>query len=117
MDENVKEASGELLAQMRDAFHAGRWGETLSLCQQLVKMNPGRARRLEGRCLAVRALARNGQRREARDLVKELDSKVYKKPVHYEFLAYAYLELKQYQNAAKACERAEALRVAEEASG
>src|SRR5437867_34692 len=117
MDENVREASGEVLAQMRSAFDAGEWPKTLSLCQQLLKMNPGRARRLEGRCLAVRALARNGQRREARELAKELDSKSYKKPVHYEFLAFAYLELKQYENAAKACQRAEELRLAEETAG
>jgi hypothetical protein len=57
-------------------------------------------------------LASSGQRRRARDLLKELDGKAYPKPVHYEYLAYAYLDLKQFENAARACQRAHELRAA-----
>jgi hypothetical protein len=45
--------------------------------------------------------------------VKTVAASNYKKAVHYEFLARAYLDLKQYGEAAVACERAEALRLAE----
>src|SRR5262245_12910141 len=114
MDENLKEVSGELVACIRDAFGAREWDEVISVSQRLLKMKPDRAKRLEVTCLTVRALTRNGQRRRARELIKELDGKVYKKPVHYEFLAYAYLELRQYHHAASACQGAEALRVVEE---
>jgi tetratricopeptide (TPR) repeat protein len=117
MDGNLKEASSDLLAEMRDAFDAHDWDSALALFQQLLRIKPDRAKRLEATCLAVRAQTHKGQRRRARELIKELDGKVYKKPVHYGFLAYAYLELRQYENAAKACERAEALRVAEEPTG
>src|SRR5262245_46018542 len=114
MAEELKKPSGELMAQLRGAFHERDWSGALALFQRLLAANPNRGQRVEATCLAVRALASSGQRRRARELIKDLDSKVYRKPVHYEFLAHAYLDLKQYENAAKACERAEALRVAEE---
>jgi len=114
MDENPKEAAGELVAQMRDAFDARDWEKVILASQQLFRAKPDRAKRIEATCLTVRSLVRSGQRRRARELIKEVEGKVYKKPVHYEFIAYAYLELRQYQNAAQACERAEALRAAEE---
>jgi len=111
MDEGLKEASGEKLAQMRRAFDAREWMEAISLFQELLATKPNRGQRVEATCLAARAIATTGQRRRARELIKELDGKAFKKPVHYEFLAYAYLDLKQYENAGKACERAEELRV------
>jgi len=116
MDGNLKEVSDKLVVQIRYSFDAREWDKVIAFSRQLLEMKPDRARRLEATCLSVRALARNGQRRRARELIKELDGKIYKKPVHYEFLAYAYLELRQYQNAAVACQGAEALRAAEEAA-
>ena len=115
MVEEPDGGSGELLGQIRDAFVGGDWNKAISLFDRLRMAKANRAQRVEATCLAVRALASSGQRRRARELIKDLDGKVYKKPVHYEFLAYAYLELKQYANAAKACERAHTLRVAEQA--
>jgi len=46
--------------------------------------------------------------------LKELGDSEYKKSLHYEFLARAYLDLKEYANAAHACDRAEVLRAAEQ---
>jgi hypothetical protein len=54
------------------------------------------------------------QRSAARLVLRGLSGAVYRKAVHYEFLARAFLELKQYKDAADACHRAEALRQAEE---
>jgi hypothetical protein len=45
--------------------------------------------------------------------LKPLKIEGYKKPVHCEFLARAYLDIKQYKKAAEACERAEELRLSE----
>jgi len=63
--------------------------------------------------LAARALVGAKDRSAARSLLKPLKIEGYKKPVHYEFLARAYLDIKQYKNAAEACERAEELRISE----
>ena len=111
---DAKELAKELLQEMRTSFQANDWDKALLAFEQLQEMKTDRAVRIETTSLAVRALAATKQRPAARALLRELNTSGLKKPVHYEFLARAYLDIKQYKNAAEACEQAEALRVVEE---
>jgi len=112
--EDQKEAINRLLAEMRASFDQRDWDKTLSTYERVGELKADRALRLEATCLAARALSAVKQRPAARSLLRRLGDSTYKKPVHYEFLARAYLDLKQYKKAAEACERAEELREAEE---
>lgn len=111
--EDQKDLAKELIEQMRVAFDRRDWERTLLNYEQLANIKMDRGLRVEGVCLAARALSAEKQRSAARVLLKEVAAVEYKKPVHYEFLARAYLDLKQYKNAAEACERADKLRIAE----
>jgi hypothetical protein len=97
----------------RGGFGRGDWDEANSTFETMKGIKLNRATKLEATCLAVRALAAGKQRSAARHLLKSVENGEYKKPVHFEFLAHAYLDLKQYKEAAVACERAEALRISE----
>lgn len=112
--EEQKEVMKRLVGEMRESFDQRDWDKTLSTYEQVAELKADRALRLEATCLAVRALSAAKQRPAARSLLRRLGDSTYKKPVHYEFLARAYLDLKQYKKAAEACERAEELREAEE---
>lgn len=104
----------ELIKEMREAFARGDWNETTALYERIAALETDRAMRLEATCLAARALAVvKDSRAAARHLLKTVTKRAYKKPVHYEFLARAHLDLKQYKDAAEACTHAEELRVAE----
>lgn len=111
--EEQKAAARDLLTRIRAAFASHDWDTTALLYRQVPKAKGDRAFRLEATCLATRALVAAKQRSAARALLKSLEEKDYKKSVHYEFLARAYLDLKQYKNAAVACERAGGLRLTE----
>jgi len=87
----------------------------VAIYERLTKVKTDRATRLEASCLAVRALVAAQLKPAARLLLKNTTGGDFKKPVHYEFLARAHLDLKQYQAAAEACMRAEELRVTEAA--
>jgi len=114
----TKEAQAELgrqlIEEIRASFARGDWDGTTGIYEQISGLKTDRAIRLEATCLTARALVAAKQRPAARQLVKSLEKNEYKKPAHYEFLARAYLDLKQYKNAAKACERAEELRLEQE---
>jgi tetratricopeptide (TPR) repeat protein len=103
----------QLIAEMRQAFAQGDWNETTQFYERISGLKTDRALRLEATCLAARSLAAIKQRSTARQLLKRVDKADYKKATHYEFLARAHLDLKQYRSAAEACERAEELRAAE----
>jgi len=99
-----------LIDKMRLAFAKGDWKETSALYgKRASEVQSTRSLRLEAACLAVRALIATKQRSEARLILKRVSAGSYKKPVHYEFLAKAYLDMKQYKEAAAACERADHL--------
>ena len=102
-----------LLAKMRAAFTLGDWGGTTHTYEQMEGIKTDRATRLEAACLAARALVATNERPAARKLLARVVTSQYKKPAHYEFLARAHLDLKQYKDAGVACERAEQLRTAE----
>lgn len=112
--EEEKEVMRRLVAEMRESFDQRDWDRTMSSYEQVAEFKADRALRLEATCLAARALCVSKQRPAARSLLRRLGDSTYKKAVHYEFLARAYLDLKQYKKAAEACERAEELREAEE---
>jgi len=107
------ELGKKLIAEMRVAFARGDWDGTTSVYEQMEGIKTDRAVNLEATCLAVRALVAAQERPAARQLLTKVASSQYKKPVHYEFLARAYLDLKRYKDAAAACQRAEELRIAE----
>lgn len=105
----------ELIKEMRDAFARRDLDGTTALYERIAALETDRALSLEATCLAARAFAVEKHRRSAaRHLLKPIAKRTYRKPVHYEFLARAHLDLKQYKEAAEACTRAEELRVAEE---
>ena len=101
-----------LIAQMRECFGQGDRDGTLSAYEQIAGIKADRSAKLEATCLAVRTLVAGKDRTTARRLLDRVSTGEYKRPAHYEFLARAHLELKQYKEAATACERAHELRLA-----
>lgn len=112
--EEHAELGKTLVQKMRESFARNDWDGTAETYGQFAEIKPARAVRLEATCLAARALSAAKQRSAARQLLKTVASGEHRKPVHYEFLARAYLDLKQYKQAAGACEKAEALRAEEQ---
>ncbi len=112
-NEDQVEIGKQLIEEIRASFARGDWDATTEIFEQISAVKTDRAVRLEATCLTTRALVAAKQRPAARQLLKTVETNTYRKPAHYEFLARAYLDLKQYKNAAQACERAEELRIAE----
>lgn len=112
-DEERAELGKKIIGEMRAAFARGDWALTTSTYEQAREAKLDRATNLEATCLAVRSLAAVDERAEARKLLRRVSQAPYKKAIHYEFLARAFLDLKRYQEAAAACERAAELRAAE----
>lgn len=104
---------GDLLLRLREAFAAGDLDMTASLYKAILERKMGRASRLEATCLAARALVVAKQRHAARELLRSVMNGPYKKAVHYEFIARALLDLKQYSQAAETCQQAAELAEAE----
>ncbi|WP_428679832.1 hypothetical protein [Reyranella sp.] len=113
MTEEDTKPEGQLIREIRSSFARADWDGVSSLYERIAGIKTDRALRLEATCLAVRALAAVNQRSAARHLLKSVAANDYRKPTHYEFLARAHLDLKQYKGASEACERAEQLRLAE----
>ena len=112
-EDNPADIGKKLIGEMRDSFTRNDWDQMTRAFEQISEIKTDRAVRLEATCLAVRALVAAKQRSAARSLLKSVANNHYKKPVHYEFLTRAHLDLKQYKAAAEACQRAEELRVTE----
>lgn len=100
-----------LIARMRESFGRGDWDETMDAYKQIASIKADRPAKLEATCLAARTLVVAKDRTAARRLLESVSKGEYKKPAHYEFLARAHLDLKQYKEAAAACERAQELRL------
>lgn len=103
------EVGRKLLEEMRVSFARGDLDLTSAIYAKIVETKANRAIHLEATCLAVRALAAAKHRSAARKLMMNFAQIEYRHPVHYEFLAYAFLDLKQYSDAAEACGKAAAL--------
>lgn len=100
--------SGALLENMRSAFGRREWDVTVSVFEQISALSKvGKGRRVEAATLAARARIALGERPAARRLLKEFAGVVYDKPQHYGFLALAYLELRNFREAARYCRLAD----------
>jgi hypothetical protein len=64
---------------------------------------------VESVCLAARALAAQDERSRARGLIRTIDDRDYAEARLYELMAWAYLDTKNFGDAARCCERAAAL--------
>lgn len=112
-NEEQIELGKKFIAEMRAAFTRGDWDATAGAYEKIEGIKTDRATKLEAACLAARALAGAKERAAARQILRRVAVSEYKKPAHYEFLARAHLDLKQYKEAGAACMRAEELRIAE----
>ncbi len=102
------------IAELRALFEARDWAGTLELYERtrgILKVQ--RAVRLEAACLASRAAAAQKNRSVSRAILRTVAGATYSKSTHYVFLARAFLDLMQLQEAAEACERAHTLREVE----
>jgi hypothetical protein len=110
------ETSGDLLVEIRAAFDRRDWDRTLAVYEQMGDtLKSQRSLRVEATCLAARALIARNDRSGGRSLLKWIAESEYRKPIHYHFIAQAFLDLRNYKEAARACEHADALIEAEKA--
>jgi hypothetical protein len=106
-----------VMQELRAAFSNADWQTVPVLYERLVpSIGKDRGLRVEAGCLAARALTASKERSRARSILRNLTEGTYRRPAHYEFLARAWLDLKNYEEAAKACLNAEERRKAEEPS-
>ena len=92
------------LVDMRRGFANCEWEETLAIYQQVRDLfKKERNLRIEGACLASRALVARNDRPAARAVLKPIAMGTYSKAVHYDFLAHAFLDLKNYGEVARVC--------------
>lgn len=95
------------VAEMRTQFTNGHWDEVVDLYEGIRdELKGSRQLRLEASCLASRSWAALKNRANARAVLAPVAKTEFNKPVHYEFLARAFLDLKLYQDAANACHKA-----------
>jgi hypothetical protein len=111
--DEVQALAIKLLAEMRSAAAPQDWEKALRAYEEFLTLKVSGSVRVEAGCLAARGLAASGERSAAREILHKLGKEQFKRAVHYEFLARAYLDVKQYADAARACETAENLRQAE----
>lgn len=102
-----------LLRQMRTSFDERRWEETIQLFGELSKFKLPRNARIEATCLAARSMTSLQNRSGARRLLGTIANIEHTKAAPYVHLAQAYMDLKNYREVARICERVIAL---EEAS-
>jgi hypothetical protein len=103
----------DVLAQMRTAYAKQQWETVGTQYASLSATKPGRGVLAEAGYMAVSAAVASKNKRAARKVLATLLENDYPKAVHYEFVARACLELKQYGNALRAIAQAEALQKAE----
>lgn len=100
--------SKDLLAQLRAAFEKGEWQQTQAIYEKMQGLlKRSQNLRVEATCLAARAQTARKDRGAARALLKQISGEEYPKAVHYDFLAHAFLGLRNYQEAVRCCERAQ----------
>lgn len=106
-----------LVQRLRDAFAQHDWAETLAAYADLAPMFKGqRIVRLEATCLAARAQVALGDRSAARALLKPIAQHTYNKVIHYDLLARAFLDLRNYKEVARVCQLADQASAARRAS-
>jgi hypothetical protein len=103
----------DVLVQMRAAHAKQEWEAVGALYGTLSQTKPGRGILAEAGYMAVSAAVASKNKRAGRKVLAALLELEYPKAVHYEFLARACLDLKQYGNALQAIARAEALQKVE----
>lgn len=104
---NKKELEQDLLVQLRTAFAAGDWQKTKEIHDSMREFVKNKASiRVEATSLLARALAAQKDRSGARSLLKKIGEEEYPKAVHYDFLARAYLDVRNYREVIRCCERA-----------
>ena len=109
---NFRQSNGNtaLLIAIREAFVRRDFEGALAAYQQLSATGKmPRNVRIEATCLAARAMSARKERQAARALLKPLLGEDYSKPMHYDFLAHALLDLRNYREVARVCARAAAL--------
>ena len=114
MDREAQISEGHaLLKSMREAFSISQFDGVVAAHEQLGTLaKVPRHVRLEATCLAARAFIAQKDRSRARALLKEAAAEQYSKPIHYDFLAHAFLDLRNYEEAARMCHQAHDLRAA-----
>ncbi len=106
----------DLLAELRSAFEKGNWQETQAVYEKMQgPMKRSQNLRVEATCLAARARTARKERSAARAMLKRIGSEVYPKATHYDFLAHAFLDLRNYDEAIRCCEQARTMRSAKDA--
>lgn len=111
-----KEIEKDLLGGLREAFGRDDWQKTLMIYETMLDIVKRRQSvRVEATALAARALVARKERSAARSLLKRIGDEEYPKAIHYDFLARAYLDLRNYREVIRCCERALALGETEKA--
>jgi len=99
-----------LLTQMRAAFGERRWEETIQLFGEMSKFRKlPRNVNVETTCLAARSMVNLNNRSGARKLLASIAEIEHKKAAPYTHLVQAYMDLRNYREVAKFCERIIAL--------
>lgn len=94
-----------LLKQMRAAFDERRWDESIQIFGELNQLKLSRNMRVEANCIAARSMVNLQSRSEARKLLSSVAGMEFTKPAPYVHLAQAYLDLKNFREVARVCER------------
>lgn len=103
-----------LLRELREAFASGAWGKTQAIYETMPDiLKRQRNIRVEATCLVARALEAQKDRGGARALLKRLGQEQFSKAIHYDFLARAYMDVRNYKEVIRCCERAMELQAAE----
>lgn len=95
-----------LLVQMREAFGERQWDTTIELFGELNEFGKmPRNMRVEATCLAARSMISLQNRPGARKLLNAIVGTEYAKAAPYAHLAQAYMDLKNYREVIRLCER------------
>mgnify|MGYP002790681767 CR=1 FL=1 len=99
-----------LLARMREAFSERQWDQTLELFGEFAAYSKvPRNMRVEASCLAARSMIALQNRPAARKLLSSVAGIEHAKAASYAHLAQAYMDLKNYREVVRLCERVIAL--------
>jgi uncharacterized protein HemY len=110
-----KEMEQDLLVQLRAAFAAGDWQKTRAIHDSMQDFLKKKASaRVEATSLLARSLVAQKDRSGARALLKRIGDTEYPKAIHYDFLARAYLDVRNYKEVIRCCERVVAIQQAEQ---
>ena len=95
-----------LLKQMRAAFEERRFDETIQLFEEISKFRKiPRNVRIEATCLAARSMTSMQNRSGARKLLASVANIEHTKAAPYAHLAQAYMDLRNYREVVRLCER------------